>query len=182
MPKPFITRLLQEHIRLWRVLRVLERQFDLALSCETPDLRLLLNALSFLRGEPARLHHYHEERMFDRLQAVDPGRTCELNFQREQHREIYQLEDSLKELVGQAATLGHAAFPRLLYFGREYLRVQKSHSKFEEHVILPRAVIVLKRADWMALERHPRVGFDDEQAQERVLTMYRELIPLQHAA
>ena len=184
MPKPFISQLLYEHIRMRRVLRIVERQLDLAESCATPDLKLLQNALGYLRGVPARLHHSHEDLMFDKLQAADPGLTDDLAFLRRQHAELYEWEDWLLQLVVQAKSLGHAVVPRLLFVGRNYLRVQKNHASFEEQVIFPRAARILTAADSAALERPASAGggFDDHELQQRVLTLYRELIPVTKAA
>jgi hemerythrin-like domain-containing protein len=179
MPQTFISQLLHEHIRIRRVLSVIERQFDRAQALETPDFRLLRDALVYLRDQPAHLHHHHEELMFKRLQLREPRLARDLDYLRKEHQRIYELEDFLKELVAQALTHGHAAVPRLLYFGRDYLRAQRCHSRFEEKVIFPLAAAVLKAEDWQSLARPAAEPGqpEDSEGQRRALAEYRALIP-----
>jgi len=185
MYNPSIAQLLFEHIRMRRVLRVMERQLDLAERCERPDLVLLRRTVDFQRGLPSRLHHSHEDRMFERLAVVDPHLSPELRMLCEQHRELQQLEDELMGTVMEAAKGGQTAYPRLLYYGRSYLRVQKSHSKLEEKTVFPRAAKLLTKQDWELLDC-PRLDDDgssaDAEMHGRVLTLYRLLMDEAKAA
>ncbi len=185
MYRPFIAQLLYEHIRMRRVLRVVEHQLDVAENFEEPDLRLLKRALEYLRGLPARMHHAREDLLFERLAAVEPRMSQELRILAEQHQELLQLEDDFLEMVETAARIGQAGLPRLAYFGRNYLRVQKSHAKQEETAVFPHATTLLTPAVWSLLDRplldeaHPAMDAD---SQSRVLTLYRQLMDQAKAA
>jgi hemerythrin-like domain-containing protein len=185
MYRPFIAQLLYEHIRMRRVLRVMEHQLDLAAGCGQPDLGLLRRTVEYQRGLPARMHHTREDRLFERLGAVDPRMSQELRILAEQHRELLQLEDALLEVVETAARTGQSGFPRLLYFGRNYLRIQKSHSRQEETRVFPLAMSVLTPAEWRLLEGplldegHPALDAD---SQSQVLLLYRQLMESAKAA
>jgi len=185
MYRPFIAQLLYEHIRMRRVLRVVEHQLDRAETFEQPDLALLRRALEYLRGLPARMHHTREDLLFERLALVDPSMSQELRILSEQHQELLQLEDDFLEMVDTAARTGQAGLPRLLYYGRHYLSVQKSHAKQEETAVFPKATSVLTAAAWTLLdrplldERHPAM---DAESQSRVLSLYRQLMEQAKAA
>ncbi len=185
MYNAYIGQLLYEHIRMRRVGRVLERQLDIAARCEEPDFILLIRALDYLRGLPARLHHSREDRLFERLRTVDTNLARELEMLRAQHQEIYQLEDTLQELAVAAAKGGQAAYPRLLEAGRDYLRIRKSHSQLEERSVFPVAARKLTPEDWQLLEC-PRLddhgGSIDAEMHGRVLSLYRRLMEQPKAA
>ena len=179
MYRPFIAQLLYEHIRMRRVLRVLERQLDLAQRCEQPDYLLLRRTVEYLSGLPARMHHAREDLLFERLAVAAPGLSQELRILAEQHKELLQLEGDLLEMVAVAVRSGQVGLPRLLDFGRRYLWVQKSHSKQEESAIFPLATAVLVPQDWKLLDRphmdeeHPTM---DAESQSQVLSLYRRLM------
>jgi hemerythrin-like domain-containing protein len=185
MYNAYIGQLLYEHIRMRRVARVLERQLDVVARCEEPDFILLIRALDYLRGLPARLHHSREDILFERLRAVDTSLARELAVLQGQHQEIRALEDLLQELAMAAAKDGQAAYPRLLEFGRDYLRIQKSHSQLEERSIFPVAARKLKPEDWQRLEYPRLVGHGDSIDAEmhgRVLSLYRDFMGQAKAA
>jgi hemerythrin-like domain-containing protein len=179
MYKPFISQLLYEHIRTRRVLRVIEKQLELASRCEEANLGLLKRAVDHQRGLPARLHHAHEDRLFDCLTMAAPELCQELGILRLQHQEMLQLEDWLLDMVQDAMRYGQAAYPRLMYFGNQYLRMQKSHSGIEEKTVFPRASSVLSAADWALLDR-PRLddagGPADARMQREVIAIYRRIM------
>ena len=179
MYKPFISQLLYEHIRMRRVLRVIEKQLELASNCEVANLGLLKRAIGFQRGLPARLHHLREDQLFNLLALSAPELIPELEILRTQHQELLQLEDWLLEVVDQAMRFGQAVYPRLTYFGYQYLRVQKSHSGVEEKTIFPRASRALSEADWALLDC-PRMEDDgspvDAKMQGEVIAIYRRLM------
>lgn len=185
MYRPFIAQLLYEHIRMRRVLRVLERQLEAAQRCEQPDYTLLRRSVEYLSGLPARMHHAREDRLFERLAACDPCISQDLRILSEQHQELAQLEEDLLEMVAVAAQSGQVGLPRLLEFGRRYLWVQKSHAKQEEAAVFPRATALLGPSDWKLLDKplqdegHPAM---DAESQSQVLTLYRRLMAETKAA
>lgn len=179
MYTPFIAQLLYEHIRLRRILRILAQQLDRASRCEEADLGLLKRALGYLSGPSMRLHHSREDLLLERLAVRAPELSAELGILRLQHQELSQLEGWLLELVDTARRDGQAAYPRLIYFGRQYLRTQNGHSGTEEKTIFPRALQALGAGDWALLDG-PRMADAgaplDAEMRREVLAIYRHLM------
>ncbi|MGE5625844.1 MAG: hemerythrin domain-containing protein [Bacillota bacterium] len=147
----FVHKLLREHGTLRRVLGLIQEQVHRIEQGEVPDMALFGNALYYLRKFPSVFHHPLEDALFDRLLPKASHLKPEIDSLREQHREIYELENWLSETALEAAKLGPAAYPRLVEFARRYLVLQWQHGETEEQVIFPAALKALGPADWLAL-------------------------------
>lgn len=148
----FVHKLLREHGTLRRVLGLIQEQVDRIDVGETPDMALFGNALYYLRKFPSVVHHPLEDALFDWLLPKAPRLKPEIDSLREQHLEIYQLENWLSEAALEAAKQGPAAYPRLVEFARRYLLLQRQHGETEERVVFPEALKALNQADWRALK------------------------------
>lgn len=138
----------REHTNMRSVLVLIGRQLDLLEAEASTDLVLLMNALYYMRKFPGAVHHPKEDAIFQRLAAVDPAWREEVEKLREQHHEIYRLEDWLMEAALDAPRPGTPARARLIEFGRHYLQLQRQHSENEERMLFPQALTVLKPRDW----------------------------------
>ncbi len=161
------------------VLVLIDRQLDL-LEAETgSDPILLVNALYYLRKFPSTVHHPKEDAIFDRLSAVEPAWKPEVEKLREQHREIYRLEDWLIESSLDAPKPGTPDRTRLIEFGRHYLDLQRQHSETEERLLFPQALASLKPRDWEAIEKGFKVVEDPvfgEHSGERFHLLYEYIM------
>ncbi|MGH8307711.1 MAG: hemerythrin domain-containing protein, partial [Gammaproteobacteria bacterium] len=151
MPKHPIDKLRQEHANMRRVLMLLRMQLDLLEQRSTPDYVLMVNALYYMRKFPSVVHHPKEDLIFQKLLEAGAPLWQEVERLRQQHQDIYALEDWLIELAleVQAGKRAHAA--KLLELGRHYLDSQAKHVETEERILFPQALKRLKLRDWKAV-------------------------------
>ena len=165
----------REHANMRSVLVLVDRQLDL-LEAETGnDPILLVNALYYMRKFPSLVHHPKEDAIFERLATMDPAWQAEVETLREQHREIYRLEDWLLEASLDTPRPGTPERARLVEFGRHYLDLQRQHSESEERRLFPQALTSLKPRDWEAIELRFKVVEDPlfgEHSGERFHLLY----------
>lgn len=146
-----IDALRREHTNMRSVLMLVGRQLDLMESEVAVDHILLANALYYMRKFPSLVHHPKEDAIFERLADLDPSWKQEVEKLREQHQDIYRLEDWLIETTLDMPKPGTIASDRLIEFGREYLQVQRLHSETEERVLFPKALETFKGDDWATI-------------------------------
>lgn len=169
----------REHSNMRSVLALIGRQLDLLQAETGNDMVLLLNALYYMRKFPGAVHHPKEDAIFERLAAVEPGWRDEVAKLREQHHEIYQLEDWLMEAALQMPKPGEALRTRLIEFGHHYLELQRRHSEFEEKMLFPQALASLGPADWNAIAARFKAVDDPlfgEHGGERFHLLYAHLL------
>jgi hemerythrin-like domain-containing protein len=135
------------------VLALIGVQLDRMERGEEPDYVLMANALYYMRKFPSQVHHPKEDLIFDRLVAGDPAQKQEVEQIREQHQQIYELEEWLMEMTLNNPIKGTTALKRLIEFGRHYLQIQREHCMTEEKTMFPRAAEALTAKDWAAVER-----------------------------
>lgn len=152
-PRSPLDSLRREHANMRSVLVLIDRQLDLLEAEAGSDPILLVNALYYMRKFPSTVHHPKEDAIFDRLSAVEPAWKSEVEKLREQHGEIYRLEDWLIEASLDAPKPGTPDRARLIEFGRHYLDLQRQHSETEERLLFPQALASLKPQDWGAIEK-----------------------------
>ncbi len=165
----------REHANMRSVLMLVDRQLDLLEAESGNDPILLLNALYYMRKFPSLVHHPKEDAIFERLAAVEPAWKAEVEKLREQHREIYRLEDWLIEGSLDIPRAGTPERARLIEFGRHYLDLQRQHSESEERLLFPQALASLKPRDWEAIELRFKVVEDPlfgEHSGERFHLLY----------
>lgn len=169
----------REHSNMRSVLALIGRQLDLLETETGHDPVLLMNALYYMRKFPGAVHHPKEDAIFERLATVDPAWRAEVDRLREQHHEIYQLEDWLIEAALEAPKPGDALRGRLIEFGRHYLQLQRQHSEFEEKMLFPQALASLKPSEWNLIAARFRAVDDPlfgEHPGERFHLLYEHLL------
>lgn len=169
----------REHANMRSVLMLIDRQLALLETESGNDPILLLNALYYMRKFPGAVHHPKEDAIFERLAAVEPAWKPEVEKLREQHREIYRLEDWLIETSLDMPRPGTPERIRLLEFGRHYLDLQRQHSEAEERLLFPQALASLKPRDWDAIEKGFKVVEDPlfgEHGGERFHLLYEYIM------
>lgn len=148
MAVPVIDTLKREHSNMRSVLVLVGGQLDALEQGRQADYVLLANALYYMRKFPSQVHHPKEDLIFERLATGDPGYRQEVERIREQHQQIYELEEWLVDLALGSPLPHTTERQRLIEFGRHYLQLQREHSMAEEKVLFPRAADVLTKKDW----------------------------------
>ncbi len=142
-----------EHYEIDLVMRCLHNLAD-ALHREAwrPDFDLLFPILHFVESFPATFHHPKEEDyLFKavRLRSPDSGPILDelCNDHAEALDLISELRDSLETYVGRPAARGwfHDA-------AKKYARHEREHMRREERTVLPLALQVLSKEDWVEID------------------------------
>lgn len=169
----------REHSNMRSVLVLIGRQLDLLEVEAHTDTILLVNAIYYMRKFPSLVHHPKEDAIFQWLVHLDPAWKDEVARLREQHGEIYRLEDWLIETLLDNPKPSRELRDRLVEMGREYLTIQRKHSETEERVLFPQALLTFQGRDWaMINSRFTEV--DDplfgEHSGERYHLLYEHLM------
>lgn len=140
-----------DHRNFARLLKLIERQVDAFHRGQRLDFELLRTVVYYLRHFPDRFHHPREDIAFERLVKRDPQLQLELARRMQEHVVIAAAGDELLRCLDQVisdsvierATLERAAATYLVYY--------RHHLMAEEQQVIPRALHLLKAADWSAV-------------------------------
>ncbi|MDE2195756.1 MAG: hemerythrin domain-containing protein [Gammaproteobacteria bacterium] len=169
-----VQKLHNEHVNMRRVIGIISNQIALIERQGEPDFVLLANALYYMRKFPSSVHHPKEDLVFSALLAAGAPLRAEVETLRQQHQEIYALEDQLMEIVLKAQAGNAQARMRLVELGKRYLHIQALHVQTEEQVLFPQALRLLKQKDWVAL-RAASDRIEDPLSGSKVAERYRYL-------
>ena len=179
MSKPAVEALRREPTHMRSALGIVRETLAAMEEGQAGDFILLANALYYMRKFPSLIHHPKEDAIFGRLVELDPAWKADVTRLREQHREIYRLEDWLIEATLDQPRPGTEARSRLIEFGRHYLQLQRQHSETEERVLFPQTLLSFKGPDWSMISSK-FVDVDDplfgEHSGERFHLLYDYLI------
>jgi hemerythrin-like domain-containing protein len=158
---PVIEQLHTEHVRLARLVRVLNRQSCLRTDASAPNIGLLVDALCYLTRFPDLTHHQIEDRMVDMLLArkvlsIELGREIEA-----QHAALIRDgRDLMRDL--ESATRGENMSQELLDTRvRLYAERLRHNMVVEELTLFPAAEKSFGEADWRAAEGTSLYGRPD---------------------
>lgn len=179
MRQDAIAILCREHANMRRVLNLMRGLLDAIQAGHAPNFVLLANAVYYMRKFPSQVHHPKEDLIFKLLCARDPNLVDEVSYARDEHREIYEMEDWLVELALDAPRAGTTARQRMLEFGRRYVDMQRRHSEREERLLFPRAQELLTDQDWAEVQARFR-QIDDpvfgRHGEDRFATLHAHLM------
>jgi hemerythrin-like domain-containing protein len=142
-----------EHANFARLLDLLEEQLAAFFGGDEPDYALMLEIVSYLQECPDRVHHPHEDAVFERLVARDPDLHIPINRLLQEHRVIAvageELSARLNDIVAGAVVLRSSVEAA----AATYIAYYRHHLATEEGEILPRAARLLEPADWRDVAR-----------------------------
>jgi hemerythrin-like domain-containing protein len=166
-----------DHLRLTRVVRLLDEQANLRTGATAPNIALLVDALCYLTRFPDVTHHTLEDRIVERLLekkalSIELGREIEA-----QHLTLIQEgRDLLRDL--EAATRGENMSQDLVDIRvRLYAERLRHNMVIEELTLFPAAKNGLDDEDWrMIKDFGPWAQSDplfDGEVDERFAQLYR---------
>jgi hemerythrin-like domain-containing protein len=141
-----------EHAAFWRLLDRLEAQVALFHGGETPDYRLMIDVVSYLREFPDRVHHPREDAAFERMVAHDPSLRLPVNRLLQEHRVLATAGEELLRQLDEVLDGGYLPRESIEASVDTYLVYYRHHLTTEERTILPRAAALLLDEDWRAAE------------------------------
>jgi hemerythrin-like domain-containing protein len=148
----FIKQLKEEHLRLARLVQLLEGALCLRTDATAPNIGLLVDTLFYLTRLPDVTHHVVEDRIVERLLRMNALPT-EIGLQIEtQHATlISEGRDLLRDL--EAATRGGSMSQELVDMRiRLYAERLRHNMAIEELTLFPAAEKNLNADDWRAIE------------------------------
>ena len=156
-----IEKLHTEHIRLERLVRLLNGQSCLRTDATAPNIALLVDALCYLTRFPDVTHHVVEDRIVEKLLAK---KALSIEFGHEieaQHAALIRDgRDLLRDL--QAATRQENMSQELVDVRvRLYAERLRHNMVVEELTLFPAAEKYLSDEDWSAIEDHGELGQAD---------------------
>ncbi len=142
-----------EHYEIELVMRCLHKLADALLrEAWRPDFDLLFLILHYVESFPATFHHPKEEDyLFKAVRLRSPDSGPILDELCNDHAEgldlISELRDSLEIYVGRPAARGwfHDA-------AKKYARHEREHMRREERTVLPLALQVFSKEDWVEID------------------------------
>ena len=174
MPGHPIEKLRDEHSNMRRVLSLVRLQLDRLEREDSPDPVLLANASYYMRKFPSVVHHPKEDLIFRKLLDAGAPLQADVERLRRQHEEIYALEDRLIDMVLALQAGKRDQRAQVLELGRHYLEIQVQHAQTEERVLFPKALELLRQADWNDIRKQSR-QIEDPLFGQNVAERYRYL-------
>ena len=172
-----IEKLHTEHIRLERLVRLLNGQSCLRTDATAPNIALLVDALCYLTRFPDVTHHVIEDRIVEKLLAkqalsIEFGHEIEA-----QHAALIRDGRDLLRDLESAARGGNMSQELVDVRVRLYAERLRHNMVVEELTLFPAAEKYLSDADWSAIEDHGEVGradpLFDAEVDERFGELYR---------
>ena len=156
----------EDHMRITRVLRILQWEVDILSTREVEDYSLLATLIEYLRSYADAVHHPIEDKVFDRLlhKGLTPAERHIVFLNLGKHQEIAALTRKLQGEIETILNGGVSSKRRLVEDIQQYLRQQRKHMSFEEFHLFPLAESRLDDADWNLIDaeltREPDPLFD----------------------
>lgn len=148
-----IVRWRAEHANFALALDLLDEQLATFFGGAEPEYEVMLGIVSYLQEYPDRVHHRHEDAVFERLVARDPSLRLPINRLLQEHRVIAVAGEALRahldDIVAGAVVLRSSVEAA----AATYLAYYRHHLATEEGDILPRAARLLEPDDWRAVAR-----------------------------
>jgi hemerythrin-like domain-containing protein len=142
-----------EHANFARLLDLLEEQLAAFFGGDDPDYDLMLDIVSYLHEYPGRVHHPHEDAVFERMVARDPALRIPINRLLQEHRVIAVAGDELRSHLNEIATGSVVLRSSVEAAAATYLAYYRHHLATEESDIVPRAARLLEPHDWQQVAR-----------------------------
>ena len=164
------------HRNMERVLTLVRFQLDSIRDGEPGrvDLKLLGNALIYMRNYPGVNHHPVEEMIFEKLKGYAPEHGIACAQLTGQHRIFGERETGLLHHIRRARLGDEMSRRHVKDLGTAYCADHSSHIRSEETEVFPGAVRWLTPLDWQQVARRSRETIDPE-LQERELKRYDNL-------
>lgn len=171
----FVTeRLTKDHDNIGRVLSLMRVQLDFLTVENIEGLSLLSTATSYLVNFPGVLHHPLEEVMFDALLVSEPS-TSEMRGRLvREHGELAIAAADLTARIGLQQLDQDSVLSDLQHLGAGYIMAYGDHIRFEEEVVLPKALEVLSEQQWKDI-RAKFVQNEDPLFNRQRLSLYDNL-------
>lgn len=149
---PVMTRLDQDHVRLARVLDLLDGLLDRFHEGSEPDYDLIAEMLEYMVSYADGIHHPTEDLIFRRL--LDKGY---------EQRDVFEVLMRQHALLGQMNRRFHQSLDGIVHEevlrrdevetqGRELVKLLREHMVLEDQEAFPIARECLDQSDWEAVE------------------------------
>lgn len=149
---PIMSRLDQDHLRLARLLDLLDGLLDAFHEGEEPDFDLMAEMLDYMIGYSDGIHHPTEDLIFQRVLARG-----------NEHRDVFDVLMRQHALLGQMNRRFHQVLEGIVHeevlrrdeveaHGRELVKALREHLTLEDREAFPIAIAWLEEADWEAVE------------------------------
>lgn len=169
-----LAQLYTDHLRISRLLNLLELETDKMEREESANYRLMALIMDYIYHYPDLIHHPREDQIFAKLAEKDSQYAALVEQLREEHQEMPVISKRIADLLASIA--GEAMTPRNLVIEecRHYTRLSRAHMRKEEAEVLPLAQRLLNDADWAAIEGVATIA-DDPLFGRIVMENYRAL-------
>jgi hemerythrin-like domain-containing protein len=174
MMSEILAQLYTDHLRISRLLDLLEGETDKMEREESANYRLMALIMDYIHHYPDLIHHPLEDQAFAKLTEKDSQYAALVEQLREEHHEMPVISKRIADLLASIAA--EAITPRDLVIEecRHYIHLSRAHMRKEEAEILPLVGQLLDDADWAAIAGIATIA-DDPLFGRIVMENYRAL-------
>ncbi len=141
----------EDHANFGKILNVIESQAEAIQEGRTPDLDILVKAVTYFSGYPALFHHPAENAVCERLKKARPAVSASVDLVLAEHADVgarlgafrRKVEDALAGRQPPDAEFAEAALA--------FVDAEWSHMEKERAHLFPAALAVLSDNDWHTL-------------------------------
>ncbi len=113
------------------------------------ELAFLQKAIGYMHNYPGLIHHPAEELIFERLRNHAPDTLQLCTKLTEQHKQFSILEITLLEYISQAQKGDKNVCLLIKKLSNTYCLEYVDHISIEENDLLPRAIVLLQKNEWL---------------------------------
>lgn len=140
--------LTQEHKIFAKLLDLMNEQINQFQRGQQPDYDLLRDIFDYMTNYPDRLHHPHEDVIFERIVQLVPASYHQVQILTQQHKSI--AHNGARFLLRLQSALDGVILPRETVEkpALEYIALYREHMRIEEQEIFPLCRERLRQDDW----------------------------------
>ena len=141
-----------EHLNFAKLLDILEDQLRRFHTGDEPNYELMLDIMFYMTHYTDLLHHAREDLAFAKLRERDRSVGALVDELARQHELIKECGEELVADLDGIVNGSILSRERVELPGRDYIANFRSHMQMEENEILPLAEVLLREADWAAID------------------------------
>lgn len=147
-----IETLLEDHLKMGRLLAALDHQIEVFASGEAPDYDVVVGVAEYFLDYPDKHHHPKEEVIAAKLAEIDPAPSINAADLARAHQTLHRHAQDFREAVRVLLIESDISRDTIVQAARRFMDAESAHMRAEEADLFVRANALLEPEDWIEIE------------------------------